>query len=261
MTAASAVAFVVTVAVFLLSRLAYLRLMMAAEATLRNMRVKVFDHICRLSLAEHTETRRGVLVSRVTSDIETLARFAQWGAISWAVNSALIIFIFVVLTWFAWQLALVTLLVFLTMVPALRFFQRRQLAAYDELRIAVGDTIGPLLKGPLSIMDVVAWCAATQGVATDGYSEGGLHAQTATGPQQVAWISQLVTDWMGDDGFLQRLNVEIFANPPLGSTTAMIALVADRSANTIMLNLTATDQHGAATAEGSATVILPPHDS
>lgn len=135
--------------------------------------------------------------------------------------------------------------------------QRQGSAPLPLDTIAVGDTVGPLLKGPLSIMDVVAWCAGTQGVVTaaDDYSEGGLHAQTATGPQQVAWMSQLITDWMGDDGFLQRLNVEILANPPLGSTTAITAIVADRIQDTVMLNLTATDQSGATTAEGSATVL------
>ena len=30
----------------------------------------------------------------------------------------------------------------------------------------IGDTFGPLLKGPLSIMDGVAWTAATQGFAS-----------------------------------------------------------------------------------------------
>ena len=39
------------------------------------------------------------------------------------------------------QLALVSVAVFLPLIPALRYLQRRQLAAYDEVRTAVGGTL------------------------------------------------------------------------------------------------------------------------
>ena len=42
---------------------------------------------------------------------------------------------------YSWQLALVSVLVFLPLLPALRYLQRRQLAAYDEVRTAVGGTL------------------------------------------------------------------------------------------------------------------------
>jgi acyl dehydratase len=127
----------------------------------------------------------------------------------------------------------------------------------------VGDTLAPLVKGPLSIMDVVAWCAATTGAPEDevSRSEGGLHTQTATGPELVSWFGHLITDWMGDDAFLHKLVVQVDALPTLGTTTTItghvdgIDLIEDRpSAN---LAMRAFDQGGSAVAAGSAQIILP----
>jgi ATP-binding cassette, subfamily B, bacterial len=131
----------ITVAVLFVSRVAYYRLVRAAEQALCSLRVRVFDHIHRLSMAEHTTTRRGVFVSRVTSDIETLARFVQWGMISWLVNGTLIVGTLIVMFVYSWQLTLITLLAYAPVVPLFRAFQRRQLEAYDEERTRIGDMI------------------------------------------------------------------------------------------------------------------------
>lgn len=132
--AACAGAAVVTLLVLVLSRVTYLRLVRAAEDMLRGLRVRVFEHLHRLSIADHTETKRGVLVARVTSDIETLARFAQWGAIAWVVNSILIAGVVAVMLAYSWQLTIVVLAAYVPVVPLFRVMQRRQLAAYDRTR-------------------------------------------------------------------------------------------------------------------------------
>jgi len=127
--------------------------------------------------------------------------------------------------------------------------------------IEVGEPLGEIVKGPLSIMDVVAWCAATQGTASDAdeYSGGGLHDELATGPEQVAWLCQVLTDWAGDDGFVHRLGVELVTCPPLGSTTTCVGHVVgvDVERRRVEVDLTATDQDGRISARGSATVLLP----
>ncbi|MBK5287754.1 MAG: ABC transporter ATP-binding protein [Acidimicrobiia bacterium] len=125
-----------------LSRITYLRLVRAAEGALFSLRVRVFEHIHRLSVAEQNETKRGILVSRVTSDIETLARFVNWGAISWVVNTALVTGTLIVMAIYSWQLTLITIVAFLPVIPILRFLQRRQLVAYDKVRVRTGDMLG-----------------------------------------------------------------------------------------------------------------------
>lgn len=132
------------VAVAVLQRATFIRLAIATENALYALRTKAFGKIHRLSIADHNDTQRGVLVARVTSDIETLARFAQWAGMAWIINSTLLVGILVVMLVYSWQLTVVVIVVFVPLLPALRAMQKRQLAAYDNYRTAVGDTLSEM---------------------------------------------------------------------------------------------------------------------
>jgi len=137
----SALTLLIVAGVTLAGRATYLRLIRAAEHALYKLRVRAFAHIHELSVATHNENRRGAFVARVTSDIETLARFAQWGGVAWIVDSVLIVGTIAVMTVYSWQLTLLVLAVFAPLLPVLRMLQRRQLKRYDELRTRVGETL------------------------------------------------------------------------------------------------------------------------
>lgn len=141
---ASVVAFVAVIAFAVLDRYTYLRLLTTAERVLLGLRTRAFAHVHELSLAHHSESKRGVLVARVTSDIETLAQFASWGAISWVVNLTMILTALVVMAVYQWQLAVVVLLAMVPVFPTMRVVQRRQLAAYDDLRTRVSETLSAI---------------------------------------------------------------------------------------------------------------------
>lgn len=126
------------------NQVTYRRLMTTAENVLMGLRTRAFDHILRLSMAHHNESFRGVMVARVTSDIETLAQFASWGAVSWVVNVVTIVTVLVALAANAWQLAVVVIVALVPVVPIMRFVQRHQLDAYDALRSRVGDTLATI---------------------------------------------------------------------------------------------------------------------
>ena len=128
--------------VFAASRFALIRLVRMAESVLLELRVKAFEHIHRLSLAAHTESRRGVLVARVTSDIEAMALFMQWGAMSWTINPVLIMATLAVMLFYSWQLTLLVMALHLPLLPFLRWVQRRQIAAHARVRDRVADTMG-----------------------------------------------------------------------------------------------------------------------
>lgn len=130
------------VIIYLLTTMTYRRVIKTAENTLLGMRVRAFSHIQRLSLAEHGESRKGILTARVTSDVETLAQFAQWGALSWVVDTSLIIGTITVMAIYSWKLALLTIVIYIPLLPILRFIQRRQLHAYNDVRTKTGETIG-----------------------------------------------------------------------------------------------------------------------
>lgn len=139
--AACAGAALLIVALYAVSRATFLRLVRAAEASLMGLRLRAFEHIHRLSIAEHSESRRGALVSRVTSDVETMAQFTEWGAVAWIVDTVLIAATLAVMAAYSWQLALVAVAVFVPLVPLMMALQRRQLAAYDQVRAAVGGSL------------------------------------------------------------------------------------------------------------------------
>ncbi|HET6954903.1 MAG TPA: ABC transporter ATP-binding protein [Acidimicrobiales bacterium] len=138
---ACAVTAAVVLALYLASRWTYLRLVRAAENSLLGLRVRTFDHIHRLSMAEHNDSRRGALVARVTSDVETLAQFMEWGAVAWIVDSVVIAATFAVMAAYDWRLALLALASFVPLAVLLPRLQRRQLAAQDRVRDAVGETL------------------------------------------------------------------------------------------------------------------------
>ncbi len=115
------------------------RLVDRAEIALAAMRRDGFAKVHELSMAAQSARPKGVLVARVTSDIEALARFAQWGMFSWTVNPIVILGTFLVLAWYSWVIALAVALVFTPIIPVLRFLQSRQLRAYDRFRTRVGE--------------------------------------------------------------------------------------------------------------------------
>jgi ATP-binding cassette, subfamily B, bacterial len=146
-TAGAAVALVI---LYLLARLTYLRLVQATENSLLGLRMRTFEHVHKLSVAEHNEQRRGALVARVTSDIDTLTQFTDWGMVAWFVDSVLVVGAFVVMAIYDWRLSLITAAIFAPLVVLLPMLQRRQLAAQDDVRDTVGDTyaeVGEAITG------------------------------------------------------------------------------------------------------------------
>ena len=139
------------IASIFLERATYFRLGCMAENVLRGLRVRVFSHLHKLSLAEHTASKKGVLTARVTSDVETLTRFAQWGAIAWVVDSFQIIAVLTLMTYYSWELTLVTLAVHVPLIPTLRIMQYRQLRAYDVLRTRVSETLGSISEAVMGM--------------------------------------------------------------------------------------------------------------
>jgi ATP-binding cassette, subfamily B, bacterial len=126
---------------YVANRATYLRLVRASENSLLGLRVRAFDHIHRLSMAEHNEQRRGALVARVTSDVETLAQFMEWGAVAWIVDGFLIVATLGVMAVYDWHLTLIVIASFVPVVLLLPSLQRRQLAAQDRVRTSVGESL------------------------------------------------------------------------------------------------------------------------
>lgn len=79
------------------------------------------------------------------------------------------------------------------------------------------------------------------------------------GPERVSWMGHVATDWMGDDGMLQRLSVQVRRHNLIGELVVCAGTVerVDASTGTVRVALAAKNQDGAESARGFADVKLP----
>jgi ATP-binding cassette subfamily B protein len=82
---------------------------------MHDLRRNLYQHIHRLSLAEHDEKRTGDLVSRVTNDIEAVQDFVSSALLGMLVNALTLVGMAAVMFYFNWRFALIAL----SIVPAL----------------------------------------------------------------------------------------------------------------------------------------------
>jgi putative ABC transport system ATP-binding protein len=154
---ACGLAVLAVVIVYFAARTAYARMVRAAEAALYGLRVRVFSHIHHLSLAEQTARRKGTYLARVTSDMDQLSLFMDWGGISWIYTSVLVLATVLVMFIYSWQLALITILCVAPTALVLRRLQRGMLRAYDQVRTRVGETLSEVSESLLGVAVVRAY--------------------------------------------------------------------------------------------------------
>jgi putative ABC transport system ATP-binding protein len=132
---------VAVVATAVITRTTRARLAVASEEALCGLRVRAFSHVHRLSIAHQSEEHRGALVSRVTSDVETLSIFFQWGGVAWLVNGAVMVATVVTMAVYDIRLAAVAVTVVLPLTLVLKLLQKHLIAAYDLVRTRVGELL------------------------------------------------------------------------------------------------------------------------
>ena len=81
------------------------------------------------------------------------------------------------------------------------------------------------------------------------------------GPQRISWMGQLMTNWMGDDGFLRKLSASVRRPNIFGDVSWLKARIADKrgddGAHVVDLELSVINQLDETTANGYAVVELP----
>jgi ATP-binding cassette subfamily B protein len=132
----------VLIATEILALIAKRRMIARAEASLRRLRVMGFDHVHRQTLAVHNEQATGIMISRVTSDVDSLSRFTDWGLFVWIVQPIVVVGVFIAMAVYSWQLALLALFAFAPVFIAMRWVRKRMALAHDERRTAIGDLLG-----------------------------------------------------------------------------------------------------------------------
>lgn len=159
--------------------------------------------------------------------------------------------------------------------------------------VAVGEALPVVVKGPLTVTSVIAFVQGWgslyvrgHGLAFDLFERHpalgipnafgvpeppervhwdepfaqavGVPGAYDYGPERVAWLGHLVTNWMGDAGVLRRLSVQVQRHNLIGDTTWCRGEVTGKGADgAVELSVRGVNQRGEVTAAGSATVVLP----
>ncbi|MBS4049481.1 MAG: MaoC family dehydratase N-terminal domain-containing protein [Alphaproteobacteria bacterium] len=167
-----------------------------------------------------------------------------------------------------------------------------RLVYFDDMRI--GDEIPSLIKGPLTVTDMIcflmgfgyiyvrahrqwySFISRHPGAAViDAYGipdvpervhwdEGlakhiGMPTMYDYGPQRIGWFDHCLSDWMGDNGWLRRLQVRLSGPNYVGDISWIKGKVTDLSEKDAcaFLELEAVDQRGRVSATAKAEVVLP----
>ncbi|MCW3839346.1 ABC transporter ATP-binding protein/permease [Micromonospora yasonensis] len=138
--ATAAVLVVTTTCGYLMMR----RLFTVSETALAGVRTRAFRHVHDLSMLHQQSERRGSLVSRVTSDVDQITQFLQWGGVILIVNLGQLVVTTVVMLAYSWQLTLVVLAAFAPAVLVIRLLQRRLAGAYGLVRQRMGTLLGTI---------------------------------------------------------------------------------------------------------------------
>jgi ABC-type multidrug transport system fused ATPase/permease subunit len=108
------------------------------ERILADLRVRLFEHLQRLSLGFYERNRAGVLISRITNDIEAIDQLVTDGVTSLVQNSLTLIGTAIILFILDWRLALATCAVIPLMSLATAVFRKRSARAYAAVRERLG---------------------------------------------------------------------------------------------------------------------------
>lgn len=164
--------------------------------------------------------------------------------------------------------------------------------------VNVEDPLTPVAKGPLTMVDIISMHMG-MGLSSSGIGPLGLgwaqrqkmpafyvadqygvpdvvqrvhwdHERARAlglptsydyGQMRTSWLIHLVTNWMGDDAWLWKLNCQSRSFNFMGDTTICSGFVTGRRREgphfVVDLELASTNQRGENTAPGTATVILP----
>lgn len=117
------------------------RLVVSSASGLAELRVRTFDHLHRLSIIELQSERRGALVARVTSDVETIQHFMEWGGMGMILGTAQLVLAMTVMLIYRWQLALIVLVGVVIYAVLIVVFQRILSKAHDRVRERVSDAL------------------------------------------------------------------------------------------------------------------------
>ena len=127
------------------------------ERYLMQLRSVTFRRMLGLDMGFFSRSKSGVLVSRMTADIESLQEFASDGAVMALGNLLTVLGVSIALVIVDWQMAVAVFAVVSVLLLVTRVFQRQARRAYDMVRERIGQVLGTLQEGITGVRVVQAF--------------------------------------------------------------------------------------------------------
>ncbi|MFL5967542.1 MAG: ABC transporter ATP-binding protein [Gaiellaceae bacterium] len=108
------------------------------ERILADLRIRLFGHLQRLSLGFFERNRAGVIISRLTNDVEAIDQLVTDGVTTLVQSTLTLVGTAILLFVLDWRLALATLTVIPLMSLGTTIFRRRSSRAYRAVRERLG---------------------------------------------------------------------------------------------------------------------------
>lgn len=126
-------------------------LSVAASRIITDIRAELYSHLQRLSLSFHYQAKSGDLVTRITSDIDTLRSATVDATLPLIVDTLTLVSMVGVMFWIDWELALISLLVFplfilssFKLTKRIKKVSRQQRRSESAMAATVAESIGAI---------------------------------------------------------------------------------------------------------------------
>lgn len=154
---AAAIFLAVAVVGYFAGRAAIYGVAWIGETFLRDLRKRVFDHITSLSLDFFEKGKTGVVVSRMTADMEAIQQLLSQGLVMFVINGLVFVGTITIMLVTSPILTAVTLVVVPPVAVATIWFRKAANKAYLRLRDRIGDTLASFQEGLSGIRVVQAF--------------------------------------------------------------------------------------------------------
>jgi ABC-type multidrug transport system fused ATPase/permease subunit len=138
------------------------------ERILADLRIKLFGHLQRLSLGFFERTRAGVIISRLTNDVEALDQLVTDGVTTLVQSTLTLVGTAILLFVLDWRLALATLAVIPIMSVGTVLFRVRSSRAYAAVRERLGLVTATLAEDIAGMRIVQAFTREQRNIAHFG---------------------------------------------------------------------------------------------
>ena len=149
--------FIVLVLLYFVTSKALLAIGLVGESYVKSVREKLFRHLSSLDISYFEKNKTGVLVARMTSDMQSLNEFAREGASSVITSLLTILGATIAVFLVDAQLALLSFLILPLLGIATRIFRSHADKAYWSIREWIGQVLSSLQEGISGVRIIQAY--------------------------------------------------------------------------------------------------------